>query len=166
MSALILGAILIASQKAPVIDVLAKQKAEAKASNRYVFAVFSASWCRSCTDLRELLESPAFSKHFRKKFVTTYVDVSDSSQVRNLLLRSQYCSAKAPMPAYAIIGPDGRLISNSFGNSASKAHPSVLSYPLTRKNIGDFLLMLNKVPKGIDMDTLWKLRGELEKRIR
>jgi thiol-disulfide isomerase/thioredoxin len=148
-----------------VPDALSAPMALAKASNRAVFAVFTATWCKPCGELRTVLNSPTLSKLLGQKLVVTYIDVSDSTKAENLLLRAKYCSGAAPMPAYAIIASNGRLVANGFGNSPNKSHRSVLSYPLTRLSIGDFMRMLSKIPKGLDVKTLWQIRAELEKRI-
>ncbi|MFM7320089.1 MAG: thioredoxin family protein [Armatimonadota bacterium] len=108
-----------AASPAPAEQLLAKAKAEARASGRTVFVRFTASWCGWCHLMEKTLDEPAVAELFRKHYVVVTLDVLEQGAKKALENPGGEGVMKAlggegqGIPFFAAVAPDGKKILDS-----------------------------------------------------
>jgi thiol-disulfide isomerase/thioredoxin len=117
---LMISALASAAVEKVASPILVKPSAQAKAENKLVFVVFSASWCGPCRALHATLEHGPAQPIWDKYFVTASVIVDENGDKVKLdtpggnELRTKLGGDNAGIPFFAILRPDGTVLGNSY----------------------------------------------------
>lgn len=114
----------------PILDAAIK---EADASHRTVFLIFHASWCKWCTRLDAVLESPDVNKIIREHYVVVHLDVQErGDKVRTLenpggnAIMNTLGGENTGLPFYVFLDGAGKKIADSKVIGPSKEN---IGYP-------------------------------------
>lgn len=126
----------------PADQVMKEAYAKAKADGKNVFLLFHATWCSWCKRLDKAMESEELKGIFEKNFVITHLDVMEQgekiAQYENAggkELMDKLGGAKAGIPFYAFLTPEGKMLANS--NAMPKEQN--IGYPGVMEEIDAFM---------------------------
>src|SRR3954463_15752819 len=86
--------------------------AEAARSHKRVIVDFGGNWCGDCKVLDINLRKPENEAVLAKHYVLVHVNVGDKGITDNFALAERYgIPLKKGVPAFAVLEPDGRLVS-------------------------------------------------------
>jgi thiol:disulfide interchange protein len=91
-------------------QVLADALAKAKADDKQVFLRFGAPWCGWCHRLDAVLQKPGVASALEADFVVIKID---TQRMKNGAEVAKQYQTSGGIPWYAILSPDGKVISNS-----------------------------------------------------
>lgn len=153
------------AHKLPTRDaeaILSEALARAKASDRRVFLIMSASWCGPCRMLARFL-SPHKSE-LDRHYVFVKLDISRDSHVRPLQVRYEGKDAHNGVPWYVILDAAGRPLATSNAKEAEEWGSTNIGFPSTKTGIDHFVTMLRQTAPRLSDQALASLRRELEKK--
>lgn len=133
-----------AQQKAD--DLLASAKTQAAKEHKNVLLVFHASWCGWCKLMEKNMNLPETKSFFDKNFVTTYIDVQERGEKKNLEnpggqeLMNRLKGEEAGLPFWLVINPKGEVLTDSFDDKGEN-----LGSPATKEEVEFFVQKLKKV---------------------
>jgi thiol-disulfide isomerase/thioredoxin len=140
---------------------LAGALATAKAENKRVFLIFSASWCGPCRSLARLLDTQ--KAELEQHYVFVKLDISRDQHAESL--RERYPESKnGGVPWYAILDETGKeLITSNLEETSRRYGSSNVGYPGRRKGMDHFVKMLKQTAPRLTEDTLSQLRNAAAK---
>lgn len=159
-----LGAFLL-RHKPPTRDaeaMLAEALAKAKAENKRVFLIMSASWCGPCRLLARFLSEhkAELSKHYA--FVK--LDISRDDHAEDLRLRYEGKDASNGVPWYAILDADGKALITSNAPQPEDYGSTNIGFPSSKEGIAHFAKMLADTAPRLPAEALGRIRLALEKK--
>jgi thiol-disulfide isomerase/thioredoxin len=92
-------------------DIAAAQQ-RAKASKKYVMAIFGANWCKDCVVLHKLLDEPATKSYVDAHFEVIGVDLGRFDKNMDVA-KSLKVDLDKGIPAAAFLASDGSSIGNT-----------------------------------------------------
>jgi thiol:disulfide interchange protein len=140
---------------------LADALAKAKATDKRVFLIASASWCGPCRMLSRFLSrhKPELERHY----VFVKLDVSRDEHGDAVRDRHQK-DRDGGIPWYVILDADGgELTTSNLPESAGEDAGENIGYPGGPTGAEHFLTMLQKTAPGLSDEVLASLRADLEK---
>jgi thiol-disulfide isomerase/thioredoxin len=150
-------------QKLPTRDaeaMLADALAQAKAEDKRVFLIMSASWCGPCRMLARYLA--AHKTELERHYVFVKLDVSRDTHADDLRLRYEGKDAANGIPWYVILEASGKpLITSSSKELEEETGSSNIGFPSSPKGIDHFAKMLTRTAPGLSADALAALRQAL-----
>jgi thiol:disulfide interchange protein len=85
---------------------------EAAKTNRRVLVDFGGNWCTDCVVLDRYFHAPENAALLEKHYVLVHVNVGDKGISDNFAIAERYgIPLKKGVPALAVLGPDGRVVS-------------------------------------------------------
>lgn len=142
--------------------VLTKAQAQAKAENKKVWVIFTASWCGWCKKLDAFLADPEMSKLIKKNFVVIHLDVLESGEKKALEneggidVMKSLSGENAGLPFSAFTEANGKMLINS--NRTTTDPKTNIGYPAAPEEIAHFVKMLKShAPRLTDAE-----RGKIE----
>ena len=157
----------LVAQKLPARDaerMLAEALEKAKAENKRVFFIMSASWCGPCRLLARFLA--AHKGELEPHYVFVKLDISRDEHVDSLSVRHQG-SWDGSIPWFAILDADGKavVVSNKPAPRPGYPYPAQnFGFPSDPGTIDQFLGMIRRTAPRVSEETLKALRGALEKK--
>ena len=135
---------------------LADAQLKAKAEDKKVFLIFSASWCGPCRRLARLLDSQ--KAELERHYVFVKLDIDRDQHAESL--RERYPESKnGGIPWYAILDAAGKeLITSNMEKPNAPIRLDERGFPTTRREIDHFIKMLKQTAPGLAEDTLAALR--------
>lgn len=141
---------------------LTKAHAQAKAENKKVWVIFTASWCGWCKKLDAFLADPEMSKLVKKNFVVVHLDVLESENKKSLEneggldVMKQLNGDNAGLPFSAFTDASGKFLINT--NRTTNDPKTNVGYPAAPEEIAHFIKMLKShAPRLSDAE-----RGKIE----
>jgi thiol-disulfide isomerase/thioredoxin len=159
-----LGAFLLA-HKLPTRDaeaMLSEALAHAKAGDRRVFLIMSASWCGPCRMLARFLA--ANKAELDRHYVFVKLDISRDTHAQELLARYEGKDARNGVPWYVILDAAGRPLVTSNAKESEEWGSTNIGFPSTKTGIDHFVTMLRQTAPRLSDQALASLRRELEKK--
>jgi thioredoxin-related protein len=121
---------------------------QAEASHRTVFLIFHASWCRWCTRLDVVLETPDVKKIIEEHYVVVHLDVQErGDKIRTLEnpggeeIMNAMGGKDTGLPFYAFIDGAGKKIADSKVVGPSKEN---IGYPGSADEVSQFDRLLKQ----------------------
>jgi thioredoxin-related protein len=121
--------------------------AEARASKKNIFIVFSSTWCKWCKRLEAVLESPEIKPIIDKNYVFVKLDVKEQGEKiqthenpGGAEMLDKFDGTDSGIPFYVFLNEKGKMIANS--NVMPKNQN--LGYPGSKKEIAAFIRLLKK----------------------
>jgi thiol-disulfide isomerase/thioredoxin len=141
---------------------LTKAQAQAKAENKKVWVIFTASWCGWCKKLDAFIADPEMSKLIKKNFVVVHLDVLEGADKKALEneggidVMKQLNGENAGLPFSALTDANGKMLINS--NRTSTDPKTNIGYPAAPEEIAHYVKMLKAhAPRLTDAE-----RGKIE----
>jgi len=164
LDAVALAAFLI-EHKLPTRDaeaMLEKGLAQAKAEQKRVFLIMSASWCGPCRMLARFLS--AHKAELGRHYVFVKLDISRDTHARVLQERYEGKDASNGVPWYVILDAAGKpLITSNAKELAEEYGTTNVGFPSSKQGIDHLLKMLKQTAPGLSAGALAVLRQELDK---
>ena len=150
------------SHKLPTRDaqtMLADGLAKAKALDKRVFLIMSASWCAPCRMLARFLV--ANKSELERHFVFVKLDISRDTHAE--ALRKQFKEAEsAGVPWYVILDASGKpLINSNAKEIGEESSSSNIGFPSSKEGINHFLMMLKQTAPRLSEEAIATLRQQL-----
>jgi len=141
---------------------LTAAQAQAKATDKRVFLIFSASWCGPCRLLARFLDSA--KAELDPHYVFVKLDVSRDDRIK--ALRDRYPAGnQSGVPWYVILDGDGQssIDSNAkkSGEDEETTNPNI-GFPSDQPAVDHFLKMIRQTAPRIGPDALETLRSKLK----
>jgi thiol-disulfide isomerase/thioredoxin len=141
---------------------LAKAREKAKAENKRVFFIASASWCGPCRRLSRFLAE--HKDELEGHYVFVKIDISRDQHAENLCKRLQQGKHEG-VPWYAILDADGKvLITSNAPASDARSGSSNIGFPSSPEGVEHFLTMLKQTAPRLTQEQRNALRKGLEKK--
>jgi thiol-disulfide isomerase/thioredoxin len=159
-----LAAFLLAN-KLPTRDaeaMLSEALAQAKASDRRVFLIMSASWCGPCRMLARFLT--ANKAELNRHYVFVKLDISRDAHAQELLVRYEGKDARNGVPWYVILDASGKPLITSNAKEAEEWGSTNIGFPSTKSGIVHFVAMLRQTAPRLSDEALATLRGGSRRR--
>ena len=136
---------------------------KAKAENKRVFLIMSASWCGPCRLLaRYLVENKA---ELERHFVFVKLDISRDTEAEVLRERYEGKENSNGVPWYAVLDDAGKtLITSNSKVLEEEGGQSNIGFPSSKEGIDHFMKMLEQTAPRLDGQALAALRKGLEKK--
>ena len=149
-------------------DLFTRGKTRAKAEQKNVLLVFSASWCGPCKLYERFLEDPQMSSITEKALVVVRVDMGErprdpahADTPDGLALRTELGAAGEPgFPFLVITDENGSPIVNSYRNGNAEAN---VGYPAAPEEIDWYVEMLKRAAPALLPEDLAATRVWLRK---
>lgn len=136
--------------------------AQAKAEDKRVFFIFSASWCGPCRMLARFL-APHKSE-LEKHFVFVKLDVSRDEHAEELRERFKE-SASGGVPWYCILDSESKVLATSNMPEVNpKYGTSNMGFPTEPPEVEHFVGLLQKTAPHLPADKLAEFKAELLKK--
>ena len=141
---------------------LADALLKAKAENKRVFLIFSASWCGPCRRLARLLDTQ--KAELERHYVFVKLDIDRDEHAESL--RDRYPESKnGGIPWFAILDAAGKeLITSDMPEPRHRAGYSNIGFPDTQKGIAHFIDMLKQTAPHLSEAVIAELRKATERR--
>lgn len=107
------------------LDNFDKAVAASKSSGKPLIAIFSASWCPPCQQMKKSVYPSKEAQPFHDKFVWAYLDADDRA---NGAVMSQF--KVSGIPHVAFVAPDGQIMGHFAGAISPKEFAEVLTQVL------------------------------------
>ncbi len=135
---------------------LAEAIQKAKAENKRVFLIFSASWCGPCRQLERLLDTQKVE--LERHYVIVKPDISRDYHAETL--RARYPeSLNGGIPWYAILDAEGKeLITSNKAKPTGRSGSTNVAFPGNRSGMDHFIKMLKQTAPALSEETLSALR--------
>jgi thiol-disulfide isomerase/thioredoxin len=157
-----LGAFLL-EHKLPTRDaetMLLDGLAKAKAENKRVFLIMSASWCGPCRMLARFLV--ANKAELERHYVFVKLDISRDTRVGSLKEKYEGKDASNGVPWYVILDAAGEpLITSNAKELAEESSSTNIGFPSSKEGIDHFLKMLKETAPRLSDEALDSLRKGL-----
>ncbi len=127
----------LAQHQAKPIDanaILEKAIAQGTTDKKIVFLHFGARWCGWCHRMEDWMAEPPVAAILGKAFVDLKVDTDRMLGGQELL--KKYCEKKGGIPWFALVSPDGTVVTTSDGPKGN------IGFPATDEEIAYFVTML------------------------
>lgn len=101
---------------------LARAYEQAAKENKNVMAIFTASWCRWCNRMVEIMGNENCENLFTKNYVIVKLDVKESRRKKHLetpgatALLEKYEAEKQGIPYFMVFNKDGKLLNKSVND--------------------------------------------------
>jgi hypothetical protein len=155
----------LVKHKPPTRDaekMLAEALRKAKAENRRVFFIASASWCGPCRMLSRVLSSR--KDVLQKQYVFVKLDISRDKNAEAVRKRYQG-NEHFGVPWYAILDAEGKmLISSSVPEEKRRGKPRNIGHPSSPADVEHFVKMIEQTAPGMPKAEIDKLRKALSGR--
>jgi thiol-disulfide isomerase/thioredoxin len=155
----------LAEHKLPTRDaqkMLADGLKQAKAEDKRLFFIFSASWCGPCRMLAEFLSQHQAELHSHYEFIK--LDVSRDEHAEEL--RAKYKESKSGgVPWFTILDADGKMLatSNAPADADEPAGNTNIGFPSEKTGIDHFVKMLQQTAPRLAPAKLAEIRAALLK---
>jgi RNA polymerase sigma factor (sigma-70 family) len=155
----------LVKHKLPTRDaekMLAEALQKAKAGNRRVFIITSASWCGPCRLLSRFLAS--WKKELEDHYVFVKLDISRDEHADAVRKRFQGDS-DGGVPWYAILDADGMVLITSNAPALKRRGKAMnIGFPSSTEGIEHFVKMLEQTAPRLTKDQLAQVRKALAAR--
>jgi thiol-disulfide isomerase/thioredoxin len=136
--------------------------AKAKADDKRVFLIMSASWCGPCRMLARFLA--ANKTELARHYVFVKLDISRDTHAEVLRERYEGKEASNGVPWYVILDAAGKpLITSNAKALEEESGSSNIGFPSDKEGIDQFLKMLRETAPGLTDEALAALRQGLQK---
>ena len=144
-------------------SMLAEAMVKAKAEDKRVFLIMSASWCGPCRLLARYLV--ANTAELDRHFVFVKLDISRDQEATAVLERLQGKENSNGIPWYLILDDAGKTLITSNSKAVEEEYgTSNIGFPSSEEGIGHFMKMLKQTAPRLDDQALAGLRKGLEKK--
>jgi thiol-disulfide isomerase/thioredoxin len=138
---------------------LAEALRQAKAEDRRVFLILSASWCGPCRRLARFLDGQ--HEELERHYVFVKLDIDRDAHATAVRARYQGKLAGG-VPWYVILAPDGKaLVTSNAPEADPEEGPPNIGFPSTPEGIDHFLRMLRQTAPRLTEERLVALRQTL-----
>jgi thioredoxin-related protein len=160
----------LAAETPPGADqVLAQARMQASEQHKNIFLIFSASWCGYCRKLDALLASPEVNPIIARHYVIARLSVSEEYRRVNPKpnspgaeeLVSKLGGPKGPVPFFAFLDSNGKLIINSCRPVKDKPAGENIGFPVEPNEIAWFMTMLRKGAPDLTRDEALVIESSL-----
>ncbi len=143
---------------------VAEGLAKAKAENKRVFLIMSASWCGPCRLLGRFLA--AHNAELEKHFVFVKLDVARDAHSDQVLKRVKKEDVSGGIPWYVIVDADGKPLITSNATMLEEAGEGMtnIGFPGSPDGIDHLLNMIKTTAPAIRPEALTQMRKELQKK--
>lgn len=142
---------------------LAEGLARAKAEDKRVFLIMSASWCGPCRMLARFLA--ANKDELGRHYAFVKLDVSRDAHANELIERYEGKDTSNGVPWYVILDADGKpLITSTSAEGDGEDGPSNIGFPSSKVGIDHFMTMLRQTAPRLSDEGLAALRRKLEEK--
>jgi thioredoxin-related protein len=136
-------------------SILDESLARASSEDKKVFLSFATQGCGWCHRLDEWLMKPEVAAIIDRDFIVAKVDLDRMKNGKEVML-SYRTGSTGGIPWYTVLDPKGKSLATADGPDGN------IGYPLTPKEIDQFLAMMKGQIKHIDEAQLSQLRKSLE----
>lgn len=143
-------------------QMLADALKQAKADNKRVFLIASASWCGPCRRLARFLTP--FKAELERHYIFVKLDISRDKLGEDVFER---CKGKREggIPWYVILDADGtERVTSNLPATASRRAGTNMGFPTLPPEIDHFLTMLRDTAPHLPAERLAAMRAMLEKK--
>src|SRR5205823_9894836 len=156
----------LAEHKLPTRDaaqMLAEGLRRARAEDKRLFFIFSASWCGPCRMLAEFLSQ--HKAEFERHYVFVKLDVSRDEHAQEL--REKYKESKSGgVPWFTILDAEGKMLITSNAPAKEREDEggnSNIGFPSEADGIEHFVKMLREKAPKLPAEKLAEIRAALAK---
>src|SRR5256714_3109532 len=142
------GALAQASTPPAARAVLADAESAAKAAHKNVLVLFHASWCGWCKQMERTMNRPDVKPIFDKNFQIVWLTIMENKDKKTDenpggvdVLKQLGGTDKVGIPFFAIVNPDGKVLSNSMYKETGKPDQNT-GYPVEPQEISHFMAMM------------------------
>jgi thioredoxin-related protein len=144
---LISGVLSQTSKPDSTSTILKKALMDAHATNKNVFVIFHATWCKWCKRLESVLDTSVVKSIIDEHFVTIRIDVQERGEKQQThenpggrKFLATLHGDSAGLPFYAFLNNSGKLIENSNAMPDKQN----IGYPGSKEEIAAFTGLLKK----------------------
>jgi protocatechuate 3,4-dioxygenase beta subunit len=141
---------------------LSEALANARADDRRVFLILSASWCGPCRMLARFLA--AHKGELERHYVFVKLDISRDAHADAIRERYEGKDAANGVPWYIILDGDGKPLITSNAEEAEEYGSTNIGFPSSPTGIEHFLKMLKQTAPRLSAETLTILREGLARK--
>jgi hypothetical protein len=149
---LLFSSLVCAGQNTPAHtnNILQQATEIAKAENKNVLVVFTASWCYWCGKMKQSLEDAVCKNIFSKYYTIRYLVVHESENKKYLenpgadSLKSKHGGEGLGIPYWLVLDKAGGLLVDSRMLNKEKGETENSGCPATEKEVGYFIEVLQK----------------------
>jgi thioredoxin-related protein len=120
---------------------------KARDSNKNVFLIFHATWCKWCSRLETALDSPEVKKIIEKHYVVARLDVLERGEKKQtdenpggVEILNKSGGEKSGLPFLAFLNAKNKMIANSNVMPGNQN----IGYPGSKEEISAFIKLLKK----------------------
>jgi thioredoxin-related protein len=139
---------------------------QAQSSQKNVFLVFHASWCKWCKRLEVVLEKPGIKKIIEDNYIVTFLDVLERDEKKKTLenpgseeVLKSYGGEEAGLPFLVFLNGKSKMIANSNVMPGDKN----IGYPGSNEEIGAFIKLLRKTAPHMSNNQCTIIANHLKK---
>jgi len=150
--------------------VLANAENAARSAHKNVLVLFHASWCGWCKQMERTMNRPDVKPIFDKNFQIVWLTILENKDKKTDenpggmdVLKQLGGAENVGIPFFAIVTPDGKLLSNSMYKENGKADQNT-GYPVEPQEISHFMKMMSSDAPHISQGELKMLKAVLDAR--
>ncbi len=138
------------SSPAHTNTILQQAITQARAEQKNVLVIFTASWCGWCHRMKKSLEDSTCTGIFSKYYVTRYLVTEESDGKKQLenpgadSLKQKYNGSQQGLPYWFILDKNGDLLADSRMLNPESGKMENTGCPATEKEVGYFTDVLQK----------------------